>query len=1068
MSSFDATSLGLWFDKPATINESEPSSKISIPNRQEVVYPGQQTTIPIPREHGFLSNGHIVFDVNMTFPYQLAPVANSGGGMLSFDTFIVNDAFVAPYDRLLPYDIATIMASDFIQDIIAHCPAGDNIDSFASIASTLGYGVPDYALDPPRNYGHLVHLDRIVLEQSNGNIIYERSAATSWDGIITLALATTSGPEFFAMDLMMGTGIAQNAPGIDPFLVPPPYVRGTRRANSFVISPDRTSITFTKEVNMPLPLPGLKNMPVQFMSDGDLNVQLTFATTAAQNMVAETNFFTGKLNFFQDSELAYSGSCTPFVTPPDLNISDGFITGQQTAFAADEEGDSTFPLICNSFILPVIPNFPAGPNFPSLPKRPDGALSSLCVAINGVFLDTSDLSDILGDPTLIDIHGYPSTSGVATNDNPSFPTCSILNNGLLLMYKLSKMDIPAASASLDFQPDTMLHTCPDPSTAENEYDLMYGHTVKRDMWCSLQVHASQIASITLRHRHVIAPTSAYSALTDIIQGITLDDNQLGSKGQVFVQFASPILLKVPLYGANLCSGVSTNKTYNGNNIAYNRSYRTCFHNDNIVDGLANTINVGLFALNWELDLVVSTNAWGCFGSQLGPQIPVIPKELAYNTTSYVADPAHNRFDDPISGAAMYSNKYARPYNVNLPVPTFPVYIQPSTITYSNLRLTFDKPLLDPKYISGMSEMYNDPETGLPFTFVEMTSLKFPMLQQGYITLQTSPRQVFFLRLGLRCSISPNPFGLRPYVPVTNFSNYELTQGGVQVKVADPAWAAQVLGNCWPVQRTNLNGGTTGNSCIVQPTGFLKGSGGNAYFQEQIEISIGNCFARSDLSTGEPSFPVNMSYLNMVRGAWDIWYSMNTHGGAAEIPVFTQWQLRYTVTNNMEYKMVYPVQILRNLDPATPYYNAVDPLGAVGYNASQTYAVAVPDGVNNLGYLGYPQDLNSTWSYSHYLQEMAGFYGEAGTATEFGNPAYGYNCNIPDGSGQILPPVGAGFGKVYYGFQYFKQWDDNVLFNQAQPVPFLLEVQIYHRRRITFYKGKAAATGADIGLFVSTN
>lgn len=1101
MSSFDVSALGQWFDRPSAIDDSVPIELISIPNRQETVYPGQQTTIIIPREHSFLSNGHMVFEVNTTFPYYWAPQPNTcltatGYPGLSAFKNPEENSLLAPYNRTLPYDVATYLGDANVTALYAANTG--SLAGYAGAVASLAYGIPDYALDPPRNLGHYVHLDRFVLEQSSGSIIYERSAATSWDGLITLALGTTTGPEFFATDLMLGTGIAQNAPGIDPFLVPPPYTRGTRRANSFVISPDRTQITFTKEVNLPLPLP-FKNLPVQFMSDKDLNLQITMAPNALLNMVAETQYFTGKLNLFQDSEMAYAGSLDTVSLPTGDDTAEIYpAVGQQTIFTKGLPGGQCTPPIENVCIYPIFPNaacsgpgqvsdLGTGEQFSALPFSRGGEKSVLQLTLNGVFLDTSDLSDILGAPELIDPIGYPQNPAHISDPaycRPSYPTCSILNNGLVIKARLSKMDIPASSGCGSFtatitsslptlNPLTGLSgaTSIDPKPYEDDYDYYYGHRVLRDVWISQFVHASQIASITLRHRHPIAPVTADATVTSIATGVTLDDNTLGSKGQVYVEFSTPVLLKVPLYGFNGCNVTSAATAGQAQTIAF-MSLVSCSHSD-AMPNMGNNWLTGLYAQNWELDLVVCTNAWSLFGSKRGPQLPVIPKTdtpADINAEPGELSAQQNLADCPMNGRYVTQNCYSigtgsEGATGNSYTPTFPLYVQPSSITYTNLRITFDKPLLAQKYIDGMAEMYNDPDTGLPITFVEMTSLKFPMQNQGFITWQTSPRQIFFLRMGMRCALNPLPFGVRPYIPLTSFSTYELTQGGVQVKIADATWAPQVLGNCWPVQRTCIND----PQLVVQPLGFLKGSGGNSYFQEQMEIAIGNCYNRTDLSTGEPAFTVNMSYLNMVRGVWDIWYSMNTHGGAATIPVFTQWQLRYSLTNAMEYKMYYPVQILRNsTGEAYPYvYTENDPFQSGGYAASQTYATRIETGLlGNQGSWGYPQDVNSLWAYSHYLWDMCTADGAGPNQASIG----GY-VELPSGgtyAGVQRPAASAAAGEVTYGFQRFQQWDDNILFNASYNQPMLLEIQVYHRRRITFYRGKAAATGADIGLFVSTN
>jgi hypothetical protein len=1088
MSSFDASPLGLWAGRPAEIDDSEPVAKIKLLNRQDVVYPGQQTPIIIPRAHGFLSNGHLMFDVAMTFPYQEPPQPTEHRNIIGLQNFISGNAFTAPFNNTNPalngHTVNGYMNNAGVQALYAAntYPAPNPLfNTFSSQASVIAYSYPDYAIDPPRNLGHLVHLDRIVLEQSNGVIIYERSAATSWDGIIAQTLGTKTKADFFAADLMMGTQIAQNAPGIDPFLVPPPYTRGTRRANSIQISPDRSTITFVKEVNMPLPFPGLQNMPVQFMSDGDLNVQITFAPNVSQQLVAEQMFFTGTINLFQDSEMAYAGS---------MDILSKAITsvapyGAQTTFSVSA-GVVIPPVIENCKIMPIIPNAPCAGSgisvtttprpseyFPGLTASRGYEQSVLQVTLNGVFLDT-DLSDILGDPTLIDPIGYPAHPNL-TGASPSYPASSIRNNGILLKFRLSKMDIPFCSGSgTGFQAFQSVYPRDGFSqNLENDYDYFYGHSVKRDMWVSHYVHASFIQEISLRHRHVIAPVvSDPNSQSYLTSGVTVSDNELGSKGQVFIQFTNPQVINIPLYGINACS-----TTFMSNipaagpvpptvpTVTAFHSLMSCSHTDTSIDLHWAT---GLFAQNWELNVVGITNAWGFYGKTDSPNIPVIPQQFAaYSIANFATQSAAAALaaDCPVSKlTALTDPCYSTPYNsANLTLPSCPVYMQPTSVTYSNLAITFDQPKLAQKYIDAMYEMYADSTTGLGITFVEMTRLVWPMQDQGYITWQTSPRQIYALRLGMRCSLNPLPFGVRPYIPLTSFANYELTQGGVQVKVADAAWAAQVLGNAWPVQRTNLN---TPNQ--LQPTAFLKGSAGNAYFQQQIDISIGNCYNRTDLSTGEPAFAVNMSYFNFVRATWDIWYSMNTHGGAATIPVFTQWQLRYSLANAMEVKEVYPIQILRDTSTASAGYPlTTDPFASSGYAASQTYHVQIqqqaPTQATNMGSWGYPQSNSSIVNYSHYTWDM-GF--GAGTAN------IGQLATVPTQNGAIYnirqPAYNAPNGAVTYGYQSFKQFDDNLLWNPSSTLPFSLEVQIYHRRRITFYQGKAASTGADIGLFVSTN
>lgn len=1056
MASFDCTSLGLWSGRPADIDDSVPVEKISIPNRQDIIYPGQQTPIIIPRAHQFLTNGHLVFDVNMTFPYQCPPVVQSfGTGQIGISNFIQGgNTLVAPYNstNVPNYNIQTYMSNAAVTAITGN---NVNINTYSRMVRSLAYGYPDYAIDPPRNLGHYVHLDRFVLEQSNGTIIYERSAATSWDGIITLALGTRTGAEFFAMDLMLGTGIAQNAPGIDPFLVPPPYTRGTRRANSIRIdgTGNARTITFTKEVNIPLPLPGLNSLPVQFMSDGDLNLQITFAANVQNALVAETQFYTGKLNLFQDSELSYAGNASVLSGPEAVIPSQGYQSTIGDNNPAHLNLPRMVPPIENMVIYPIIPNAPCADQtvagtpgrpevFPALTQSAGYEQSVLSLSINGVYLDTSDLSDILGAPELMDPEGIPNNPNLEDHQ-PSFPACSILNNGLLLKAKLSKMDIPLSSGygnqpARDGVPNALA------AGWETDFDYFYGHRLLRDMWISHYVHASEIADITLRFRHPISQANGDAQIT--AQGITISDNELGSKGKVYVRFASPQTINIPLYGYNGCN-VAVCQDYVTNAPVYLKNLASCPHLDSYG---AYGYQFGLFAQNFELDLVVSTNAWGFYGKTDNNQIPVIPKDGGFAANN-----------SPVSFNATLWNSYSTAKTNALPnLPTFPVYMQPSSVSYTNLRVTFDKPKLSSKYIDSLKEMYEDVTTGLAITFVEMTRLVWPLQDQGFITWQTGPRQVYALRLGMRAAISPCPFGVRPYIPVTCFENYELTQGGVQVKVADPMWAAQCLGNCWPVQRPNLNSLTT-----AQPLGFLKGSGGNAYFQEQIDISIGNCFNRTDLSTGEPSFAVNMSYFNLVRGVWDIWYSMNTHGGAATIPVFTQWQLRYKLKNTMEYKMTFPVQILRNWTQDTYYPFTTDPFATGGYAAAQTYAVANQVvNAGNMGCWGYPQTINNVNAYSHYIWDMAAGVGTAGIGAQAVIP----NQNGACPGGFVQPGANAPVGTVTYGFQQFKQYDDNVLYNESAQHNFNLEVQIYHRRRITFYQGKAANTGADIGLFTSTS
>jgi hypothetical protein len=274
----------------------------------------------------------------------------------------------------------------------------------------------------------------------------------------------------------------------------------------------------------------------------------------------------------------------------------------------------------------------------------------------------------------------------------------------------------------------------------------------------------------------------------------------------------------------------------------------------------------------------------------------------------------------------------------------PVSISPTTIEYRDLRLEANKISVPANLEKELDDQYSDPsaEGGIIMTYPSVSTEQWPARlganRQVFTTNVVNPYALRFQVTTADTSVK----NFQPGMSFTRFSQFQLMQGGEQTLYIPEILLAQNAGCLWPdCKRPKFN--NTGSS--VNMCGFLKGQGGNEYFQRKTEICYGNMFRKTDPISGLGATIVKMSYPNRVRMHWDVWYGLNTRGGAASLPPNAPFQIAFDIVNAMESANVFPINITAGFGLGTNTQTAqvvnVVPdqtvIACLNYSLNQTYA-----------------------------------------------------------------------------------------------------------------------------------
>lgn len=907
------SNTGEWVAGVGRFIDSLPSTECSLLARQTDVMSNSQTVFVLPASTPVMNNVRLAFDLKQTFPFSPQPVNVGKGAARTWKDAMVTD--------------------NTIND--------DELTAVYTNANNLYYqarNVPDYALDFPDVVGVVGLFDSFQLSTMTGTVIMDSSLARGYDYTMLYKFLMSHGEELQKLDRSYKSNLLQWAQGLDPELTWPSGLNGTMRATGAELSADRSTITFTQHIEMPIPFDLGTTFYNRWWGGGqDLQLNVTVGpfrkldSRAAQRMYSgHMDTITHSLTWVNRTDVVSSNPVWPNGTLTSITDTNS-LKDRTLKFQA--------PILRHGIRL----SYPPAEN--SLPTY--GIGSYLIVKLQSILLDTDDLSSIIGDDRLVVPGFHKNAAGDRFTDRP---VCSMRNNGISVFYRLSKADSTHVATLSTASP-----------TDYRQRELLVGCRMLRHHYASLYIPASNIAGIDLANVGGLAGDDS-SQLQASFDWLDLNESSVNRRGQARIRFALPVTAVIPIFKAdytpirmlNDVKQTDSAPTYQ----IFSFPARYACDVPEVATGTAVSLGSDLLNVDFGVDYVVVTNMANCQGISFTNgkwQRPCIQLEAGAATT--------NAAEGELN---LYNLGFFPSIEPTTAVPKTDMVVYPTHREFANFRLNYQQPDLPADLIAEFDAAYDSESgDGLRFTRVIFDSNSMDLQNYGsrqidFEMLGGSIRNPYFLQLALRpCNQTE---GAQPYRPCAALKEVTLLQSGYQVLSINEQEQLQCLGSMWPeapaiLGQSMSNGGNLG--------GFLLGKGGNTAILSTWQEAFGNTTLESNVDHPDAK-GFNGSLFYRLGMAKDTIYGLNSLRGCADLQRNTRWRLVTSVLHNEQYRTGYgtpftvqakqygAINALPVSTLGTNWYNPPAKYSDYSINAPlQTYAYApVEDDENSPAITGY--------------------------------------------------------------------------------------------------------------------
>ena len=849
------------------------------------------------------------------FAYNLANllVWNSGGtGPLKPSVIYGGTTFDNPFlDQSYPYYAVQHASAQFggkYTPTITSTPLpafGNNGFSNACWVVGLQGDRPFPTIEPHKGEGWIASLfSRVVIQASNGQIFQELNGTFGFSHYHKLKMYLQNDPRILEQyDYYAGTGIFNHC--ISPF--PDLFAQlphGHKLANSITLSgllaPFQTStatstMTVTKHVICTLPFP-LDHFPAYFISAGDdLQLIVSLAPSLSTNFTSNPQLFSGSMSMMEDSVFGINSRT--------------YNAGMVTVESNKPIQDVIYSPTLSFFDYALYTDTDTSTNFlPGQTTIQDGIYSGLSVLIKAFYLDTSDLSALLGSPDLSLFNGVPSgidNTGVVLWD-PAFPLSQIMSRGFTAFMKISYLDNPEFTASTALGPPSV-DIIKDVSTAVGRPRAEH-----RDI--AVKIFANQIHSIFVEPSTSLSTQFSVAANQLFTASEHTQHESLAHKaGRVRIELVSPVMVHLPIqdamYGATLQSTFTatpaqfagTNNTVAATPLLFNTpqpSYSfNSFNNsyalngETIIDQQMSS-NLTFANLNFTLQYTIAVGAkcmpqWPHFG-----YTPLVPLE----TLMDVREGAFTAGDLGLNQNAIgpeFHNSFTNAASNFLP-PT-PDVLPTTSYSLRNLVLRYDYSLMPESLTQAFLSLYT--RTGIKLSYVQ------PFILETTLQSLVNRTTQFLLPVTTPCGFSVSVLqtdnqdrGGPVYLPISPFSSMIITLGGQQVLNNIPtSHLLLAAGSPYPLFTPNCSS----NTWTPNPHIITRNSGVDFFLLAPLQMTWSNIAGKAD-------YPVNLGVAIAFQDHFSTYWAFNSSGGCSIHKIQTPILLNFSISPFFHPSVVYPI------------------------------------------------------------------------------------------------------------------------------------------------------------------
>lgn len=819
-------------------------------------------------------------------------------------------------------------------------------------------------LEPHKGEGWIGALfSRIVIQAANGQIFQELNGAFGYSPYHKLKMYLQNDRNLLEQyDYYAGTNIFshQISPFPDLFAQLP---HGHRIANSVTydgLNPTfnssilgQSTMTITKHVICTLPFP-LDHFPPYFISAGDsLQLIISIAPNIANNFTSNPQFFSGSLTLKDDSFAA-------------LNSGNDFFPSMVYAEANPPIQDVIYSPTLTMFDYRGTNDVAATGDYylPPLNNIPDGISSGLSVLLKAFYVDTDDITALLGAPDLSITQGRPV--GLDANNNLIWdshqPLSQIRARGFTAFMKISYLDNPEFTGDNSVAATTQLG---DARALEADLKAIVGRPRAEHRDVAVKIFANQIKAIfvepiTSLSASFPANVPGYYRAAEKLQ----NDSISHKSGRVRIELVNPVMVHLPIqdamYGATLQSIFTSNvAAMNAANDSVPPTFQyvntpqpsysfNSFNNSraafgDTLDSTSFSSNQSFANLNFTLQYTIAVGAkcmpeWPHFGYT--PMVINSPLQDDANNGGFV--------DARLNWNAIGPEVH-RTLSLGFLPPT-PDVLPVTSYSLKNLVLRYDYSLMPKSLTDAFLQLYT--RSGIKLSYVQPFVLETTL--QSLVNRTTQ----FLLPVTTPCgfSVSVHQTDLQDrggpiYLPISPFSSITITLGGQQVVNNIPSsHLLLAAGSPYPLFTPNCS--STG---VWKPNPHIitRNSGIDFFLLAPLQMTWSNIAGKAD-------YPVNLAVAVAFQDHFSTYWAFNSSGGCSIHKITTPILLNYSISSYFHPSVVYPVFNLKNRWAATQLetiYPAI--LHANVLLATQTLDVDTPCTTWNttLGSPGYPY--NST-------------------------------------------------------------------------------------------------------------
>jgi len=767
-------------------------------------------------------------------------------------------------------------------------------------------------LEPHKGEGWIGALfSRIVIQAANGQIFQELNGAFGYSPYHKLKMYLQNDRDLLEQyDYYAGTNIFshQISPFPDLFAHLP---HGHRLANSVIFAGlndtfnssilGRSTMTVTKHVICTLPFP-LDHFPPYFISAGDnLQLIISIAPNIGNNFTSNPQFFSGSLSLQDDSFAALNAlAFDPGMVYVEHNppIQDVLYSPTLTMFDYRSAAD----LVQSPFYVPALNNIP------------DGIGSGLSVQLKAFYLDTDDITALLGAPDLSITKGRPV--GLDADNNLVWdahqPLSQIRARGFTAYMKISYLDNPSFTGDNRVsQTDTFAHA----KAYKQDITATVGRPRAEHRDVAVKIFANQIKAIFVEPITSLSASFPANLPSYYRAAEKLQNDSISHKaGRVRIELVSPVFVHLPIqdamYGATLQSIFTSNvaamnaandtipptgQVLNTPQPSYSfNSYNNTKQNFGVEqDTEAFSSNQSFANLNFTLQYTIAVGAkcmpeWPHFG-----YTPVV-------SCLALQDEIQGGFvDHQLNWHAMGPEVHRSYHNGFLP-PT-PDVLPVTSYSLKNLVLRYDYSLMPKSLTDAFLQLYT--RSGIKLSYVQPFVLETTL--QSLVNRTTQ----FLLPVTTPCgfSVSVHQTDLQNrggpvYLPISPFSSITITLGGQQVVNNIPSsHLLLAAGSPYPLFTPNCS--STG---VWKPNPHIitRNSGIDFFLLAPLQMTWSNIAGKAD-------YPVNLAVAVAFQDHFSTYWAFNSSGGCSVHKITTPILLNYSISSYFHPSVVYPIFNLKN-------------------------------------------------------------------------------------------------------------------------------------------------------------